>query len=217
MTRAATTTEGRALALLGAGVSPEQVASAIGVTVSRISQLLSDSEFAAEVAELRYQSLAKHNALDNKYDTLEDTLVDKIGTLIPYMMRPGEVLKAIQVINAAKRRGQSTPEQITNQQTVVTITMPTLIVNKFITNVNNQVIQAGNQELLTIQSGSLLKEAQALALTRGLQHGTNGQNTLPAIEGEASTSAAPTSGANFPARAQQEESSFNPAGCFIPA
>lgn len=77
------------------------------------------------------------------------------------MMRPMEVMKAISVINGAKRRGQSAPEQVTNQQTTVSIVMPTVIVNKFVTNIHNQVIQAGTQELLTIQSGSLLREAQA--------------------------------------------------------
>lgn len=220
MARSQTTTEGRALALLGSGqVSPEQVASACGVTVSRISQLLSDPEFAAEVAELRYQNLSKHNLRDSKYDALEDRLVDKLSDLLPLMMRPLEVLKAIQVINAAKRRGQSTPEQITNQQTVVSITMPTVIVNKFVTNVNNQVIQAGDQELLTIQSGSLLKEAQTAALERGVLNGTHERISAgtPGSKEGAGVIQTQNTLPSFPARTQQEESSFDPAGHFVPA
>lgn len=155
--------EERALKLLGSGLGPEAVASAVGVTVSRISQLLSDSEFAAEVSTLRYNSLSKHNERDETYDTLEDALITKLKQNLPLMCRPMEILKAIQVINAAKRRGQSAPESITNQQTVVNITMPTQIVNKFTTNINNQVVQAGSQELLTIQASKLKDLSTALA------------------------------------------------------
>jgi hypothetical protein len=152
-------TEERALTLLGQGINPEMVASAVGVSISRISQLLSDSEFAAKVSELRFQSLAKHNERDNKYDQMEAQLQDKLSDLIPYMMKPIEVLRAIQIINGAKRRGSSAPESITQQNTIVQLTMPVKIVNNFSqniqTNIHNQVVKAGEQELVTIQSGRM--------------------------------------------------------------
>ena len=72
------------------------------------------------------------------------------------MLRPAEILKAIQVVNAAKRRGQSAPEHINNQQTIVNITLPTSIATKFVTNVKNQVVEAGEQQLLTMPSSQLL-------------------------------------------------------------
>lgn len=216
MTRAATTTEERALALLGAGVPPEQVAPAVGVTVSRISQLLSDPEFTAKVANLRFEALSKHNERDSKYDSIEDRLVDKLSDLLPLMMRPMEVLKAIQVINTAKRRGQSAPDHITNQQVVVSITMPTTIINKFVVNGNNQVIQAGNQELLTIQSGSLLKEAQTAVLERGVQNGTH-ERVIAATTSDQQSIGTYQAPKQLTNRTQQEESSFDPAGRFVPA
>jgi hypothetical protein len=160
MSNSLTTTQARALNLLGHGIGPEAVASALGVTTSAISQLLSDEQFSAQVAELRFQNLNKHNERDNKYDSIEDELVEKMKDLIPLMMRPLEVLKAIQVINAAKRRGASAPDSITNQQTIVQINLPSITVTKFTTNIQNQVIQTGQQELLTIQSGTLLKEVK---------------------------------------------------------
>jgi len=155
MTSTTTTTEDRALALLGQGLGPEVVAAAVGVSTSRISQLLSASEFAAKVAELRYENLAKHNSRDATYDTLEDTLVEKLKDCLPFMMRPMEILKAIQVINTAKRRGVSAPEHITNQQTVVQLVMPTQIIQNFTKNINNQVIKAGDQDLITVQSSRM--------------------------------------------------------------
>lgn len=172
-------TTSRAITLLGSGVSPEQVAAAIGVTSSRISQLLGDPEFTARVAELRFETLQKHNLRDSQYDTLEDSLISKLSDLLPLMMRPMEVLKAIQIINAAKRRGVSSPEQVINQQTVVNITLPTKAVTKFVTNINNQVIQAGEQQLLTIQSGTLMKELGAQPQEVPRNEPASHQNSLP--------------------------------------
>lgn len=154
-----TSTESRALALLGSGIAPETVAASLGISVSRISQLLSQEEFAARVAELRFQNLAKHNERDNAYDSLEDTLLERLRDCIPLMHRPMELLKAIQVINTAKRRGQSTPESIIEKQQIIQLNIPAQIINKFQTNIQGQVTTITTsdttQNLLTIQSGSL--------------------------------------------------------------
>lgn len=155
MNTARTSTEDRALALLGQGLSPEIVASAVGVSASRISQLLSDTEFATKVAEARYENLAKHNERDNKYDILEDKFLDKMEDLLPFMMKPMEVLKALSVINAAKRRGSSAPDSLIQKQQVVPLIMPTQIIQQFTTNINNQVVKAGEQELITVQSSRM--------------------------------------------------------------
>ena len=161
-------TEDRALSLLGSGLGPETVATALGISISRISQLLSSDEFAAKVAELRFKNLSAHNERDSKYDSIEDELIEKMQNLLPLMMRPMEVLRAIQVINTAKRRGQAAPEQITNQQTVVNLVLPSVLVNKFTTNIHNQIVSAGAQDLVTMQAGTLLN---TLKSTKGVPNG----------------------------------------------
>lgn len=154
-----TSTESRALALLGSGISPSVVAASLGVSESRISQLLSDDAFATQVATLRYEALQKHNARDSSYDSLEDKLLEKMEDCIPLMHRPMEILKAISVINAAKRRGSSTPDSITEKQQIIQLQIPIQIINKFTTNLEGQVTTITTaqkeQSLLTIQSGSL--------------------------------------------------------------
>lgn len=148
-------TEKRALELLGKGISPTHVASAIGISDSAISQLLSRPEFAESVAELRYKNLLTHSARDENADSLEDKLLKKLEDLIPFLMRPLEIARIYQIVNSAKRRGQSTPESITAQHEVVQLIMPISITNKFTVNSANQVIQAGAQPLITVQSGSM--------------------------------------------------------------
>lgn len=156
-----TSTEERALKLLGTGVSAEQVAAALGVTPARISQLLADENFAAQVAELKYTNLLSHSQRDDQADTIEDKLLAKIENLLPLMMRPMEAIKAYQVINGAKRRGSQGLQGAVATQTIVQIAVPVQITQKFITTPQNQVVQAGEQQLLTIQSGSLLKSVSA--------------------------------------------------------
>lgn len=156
-----TSTEERALKLLGTGVSAEQVAAALGVTPARISQLLADENFAAQVAELKYTNLLSHSQRDDQADKIEDKLLTKIENLLPLMMRPMEAIKAYQVINGAKRRGSQGLQGAVATQTIVQIAVPVQITQKFITTPQNQVVQAGEQQLLTIQSGSLLKSVAA--------------------------------------------------------
>lgn len=162
-------TEDRALRLLGSGLPPETVAASLGITASRISQLLSDENFAAAVADLRYQALAKHNERDSGYDELEDTLLTRLKDCLPLMHRPMEILKAIQVINQAKRRGSSAPEAITQKQAVINLTLPIQILNQFKSNAQGQVVSVGNQSLITIQSGNLD------SLAKGVQNGSADQ------------------------------------------
>lgn len=162
--------EERALKLLGSGVQAEAVANALGVTPSRIAQLLSEKHFAAKVAELRYDNLQSHNRRDASYDSLEDMLLLKLEKALPLMTKPESILKGISIVNGAKRRGQSAPAQVTNQQNIVNLILPAVITEKFAINIDNQVTKAGDQDLLTMASGNLLKQVEEAASNRLLEH-----------------------------------------------
>lgn len=162
----------RALELLGDGISSSLVAQTLGVTESYISQLLADELFLKGVVERRYEALAKHNKRDAEYDSLEDTLLIRLKETLPMLYDPIRITKVLQVINAAKRRGQSSPESITQQNVIVNLTLPTAVIDRFSVtkNVDNQILEAGQQKLLTIQSGTLMdrvtqaaKEKQGIA------------------------------------------------------
>lgn len=168
--------EEKALNLLGSGISAENTASALGVSPSRISQLLAVVAFSDEVSKLRYTALQSHNVRDNRYDSLEDRLIKKLEHSLPLMVKPADIVNALTRVNAAKRRGQSAPQQVVNQQNIVNLTIPTVIADKFAINVNNQVVKAGEQELQTMPSGNLLKQVED----------AREKNQARLIEGEAS-------------------------------
>ena len=168
--------EERAMKLLGNNLGPEIVAQATGVSVSRISQLLSDPQFSAKVMDLRCNALQKHNDRDEQYDAIEDTLIAKLKDLIPFMYKPGEVLGAIRVINGATRRGVKAAVHEGTSTTVVNITLPSIITQRFVTDINNQVISAGEQDLVTVQSSAMGK----LTLTHASSLANNINNkTIP--------------------------------------
>jgi hypothetical protein len=164
-------TESRALTLLGQGLSVSVVANALGVTDSAISQLLSQPEFAAEVKNRKFAALARHNTIDENYDKMETALQKKLHEAIPMMFKPREILHAIQIVNNAKRRGMPTQDAQHEQGKVVPLIIPTIISQRFVTNINQQVIQAGHQDLTTIQSSQISR------LLEGAKHE---QPALPA-------------------------------------
>lgn len=158
---ALSSTEERALKFLGQGVGPEQVAMALGITPSAISQMLAQEHFSKLVTEARCINLTAHSERDLKADSIEDKLLAKLDGLVPLMFKPGEVVNALSKVNALKRRGASSHEAITSQQTVVTLNIPVQILNQFTKDSNNQVIKAGEQTLITVQSGSMQSLLQA--------------------------------------------------------
>jgi hypothetical protein len=149
--------DSRIIDLLGKGITAEQTALALGCSPAYISQKLSDADFSAEVATARYEALRKHNARDDKYDELEDKLLEQLESYLPLLVDPMKIARVLQTINSSKRRGSGTPESITNKQEFVNLMIPTVIVNQYKVNSDNQVIKIGQDDLLTVQSGSLLK------------------------------------------------------------
>ena len=159
-------TEGRALELLGKGLSTSVVASALGVTDATVSQFLAVPEFAAEVQSLRFASLQESTELDDTYTSMESKLLTKLENSMAFISKPRDILSAITVMNSAKRRGQTDPEQANADNKVAQLSIPAVISQKFTVNVFNQVTevtdaQGKNSELVTIDSSSLSRAVSA--------------------------------------------------------
>lgn len=148
-------TQQRLLEMLGNGLAPTVCASALGISESYISQCLGEEEFAMAVTAKRFANLQAATKRDRSYDSIEDELIEKMQQLLPMMYKPMEVLRAITVINAAKRRGADAAPNTVVHTTIVKLTIPVAVQAKFVRNVNNQVIEAGEQELVTIAATNL--------------------------------------------------------------
>lgn len=143
--------ESRAIKLLAAGLSAAKVAESLGVDSSRISQLLDQEEFKGQLADEKFSLLNRHNEADAKLDSLEDKVRDRLEQTVDMIYDPMKLTRIFQVVNAAKRRGMAVVGDGFSNSTVVSLTIPQRVVNNFVVNSNNQVIQAGGEDLITIQ------------------------------------------------------------------
>lgn len=150
----------RAIELLGTGLGNTVVAQAIGVTESRIAQLMSTDSFRAEVMQLRFENLQRHNVTDARYDDMESRVLTQLEDNLPLVQKPMELVRILATLNNAKRRGSEHIDTNSTQSNIVTLLMPTMITQQFTTNINNQVIVAGEQTLETIQGSTLLNAAK---------------------------------------------------------
>lgn len=144
--------------LLGLNLPNNVVASAVGCGESYISQLMSDENFAQEVSELRVANTMAHAARDKKYDSIEDELLvrleEKLESGLAFT-NPKEILAAIRIINAAKRRaapselaGVGTPKQVVN----LVLPESTAFAARFLVNGQNQVVEVAGKPMATMSA-----------------------------------------------------------------
>ena len=152
------------LALLGLGLPNNVVASAVGVSDSYVSQLMGVEDFARQVQELRLKNLTEIAARDKKWDSLEDRFLQKLEDLLPMggFSRPMEILKALQVLNAAKRRASPQELPAAASYTVVPLILPIVMAPKLSVNSQGQVIEVEGRVLATMPAAVVNKKLEAL-------------------------------------------------------
>lgn len=151
----------RILKMLGNGLSASVVAQAVGCDPSYISQLMQDEVFALEVAKLRCMEVEEEIARDNKYDQLEDLLLEKLENILPMLMRPRDILEALTRVNAAKRRATvGQPQDLGQKTTIVQLILPQVAISKFQLNSQGEVIEVGNRPLINLPAAELLKSLE---------------------------------------------------------
>lgn len=146
--------------MLGNNVPATAVAMAVGCEASYVSQLMSDEQFAQEVRILRMAKLTEATNRDDKLGKMEDALLDKIEDAIPLMFKPSELLGAYKILNSAQRRGASAIGDAEITKPVVPLTLPTVIVQQFVLNGNQQVVEVGGRPMITANSHALLDQVK---------------------------------------------------------
>lgn len=152
--------------LLGLNLPNNVVASAVGVSESYISQLLSEESFAKEVSELRIVSLSESAERDQAYNKIEDALLEKVQEQLDNGMfgaaNPRLILQALQVVNSAKRR--SAPQELHSQMSrpVATLILPIAIAAKFVIDSKSQVVEVEGETMATMPASGVMKKLEEL-------------------------------------------------------
>jgi DNA-binding CsgD family transcriptional regulator len=164
------------LRLLGSGLAPAVVATTVGCNPSYISQLLENESFALEVAKIRCEDIEQDLARDDKYDRLEDKLVDKLENVLAFMVKPRDILLAIQVINNAKRRSSGNSLAPNEGRAIhVHLSLPVTVVKQFQLNKENEVIEVEGRTLTNMPAANLMKSLED-------KRAQNEQRSAPALK-----------------------------------
>lgn len=157
--------------LLGSGLTPDVVSTAVGCTPAYITQLMAEEEFSSEVISLRAKRLTAQNDRDTKVDSLEDKLLAKTHQMVDdnSIYKPLDIARLLVAVNKMTRRGVPATDSVVVQNRVVNLQMPTQVIQHFTLNTNSEVVEVGEQTLVTMPTSQLLEK---LAKERGKEDGS---------------------------------------------
>lgn len=150
------TTDSKALELLGSGLSQSAVASHLGLSEARISQLMAEEDFRNAVVQKRFERAQQFQEDDVKLDNMERKVVDRLNKAIALCHKPMELARIFETLNRAKRRTDPAASQ--NQaptQVIVQLNLPTALVQQFRKNGQSQIVEVDGMPLVTAQSTQL--------------------------------------------------------------
>lgn len=146
--------------LLTRGVTQIEAARAIGITPGAVTQLVQTPEVAAALEKYHAAQVSQSSQIDANYDAIELQLQEQLKKVLPLVMRPGEIANVLTRINSAKRRGVA-HTAAAGPAKVLSLNIPIALQARFVVNSANQVVEAGNQTLVTMQSSNIAKYAEA--------------------------------------------------------
>lgn len=151
-------TAGRILKYLCAGCNEVQAATACGVDPSFVSQLKQEPEFVEQIAEALRKSLVDAKEIDDNYNEIEKVAAKKLRDLMGYMQSPDQLLRVAKFANEAKKKltpvGAMNGEQVSDIAPV-RLMLPTILVQQYIVNPNQEVVKVGETNLTTLNSKSM--------------------------------------------------------------
>lgn len=171
-------TQQRIMELLGAGASQVQVAMAVGVEESYVSQLMADEGFRAAVQERRADVALKHAETDAKIDSIEEKAWRRLDQLVELETNTMKLLKIATAANAAKRRTDGSQQAASTSAPVVNITLPQSAVVEFKMTTDKQVVEIGGRSMNTMSSAHVhaaLREKKAKELAQDVTPQVSGK------------------------------------------
>lgn len=145
----------QAIKMLADGIPNVQIASALGVDESYISQLKTDPEIQERIQALAGERTAEDMSFDDAVREAEKVALDRIARNLPHA-NMGQALNAFKALNAAKlRRDGAAPG--TSGPTVqnVTLVMPMQTVVNYVTNTRNEIVEVEGKTMISASVKSL--------------------------------------------------------------
>lgn len=158
-----------AILLLAQGIPASQVAAAVGVSESYISQLRSDPDTAQAIAEKQAAASVADISFDATLARAEELALERVEKALPFA-NMGQALAAFRVLNGARRRSEPVglSGTITQNNITVQLTLPANNIPRYITNQANEIVEVEGQTMLTATPRSLDTILAARSQAQGL-------------------------------------------------
>lgn len=158
-------TQQQALEMLAQGISPVQVATAIGVTESYISQLMGDEDFRAALESHRIARSKEDLAFDAQLERTEKTYLERIEEKAKFANLQ-QSLQAFKIVNSARRRKDSAIiAGNTINNVAVVIQLPQTAAAQYVVSSQNEIIEVDGK---TMVSATPRKLDEILAARKGI-------------------------------------------------
>lgn len=133
------------------------VASAIGCDPSYISQLMEEDEFKTTVLVSRAKKAEGQVSRDKKWDSIEDAALAKAERMLPFVQKPGDLIRIASMANAAKRRATEFAGVSDDAAPTVVLNLPANSTVHFQMNAQSQVIAVEGRSMQALSTSKLAK------------------------------------------------------------
>lgn len=143
-----------AINLLAQGIPTSQVAAAVGVSDSYISQLKADEEVQRQIAERQAAHSIADSNFDNTLARAEELALEKIEKNLPFA-NMGQALAAFRILNGARRRKDDLIQKDSAVSVTVNLTLPANNIPRYITNSANEIVEVEGKTMLSATAKTL--------------------------------------------------------------
>lgn len=143
-----------AINLLAQGIPTSQVAAAVGVSDSYISQLKADEEVQRQIAEKQAAHSIADSNFDNTLARAEELALEKIEKNLPFA-NMGQALAAFRILNGARRRKDDLVQKDSTVSVTVNLTLPANNIPRYITNQANEIIEVEGKTMISASAKTL--------------------------------------------------------------
>lgn len=164
----------RILNILCSGCTESEAAMAVGVSEGYIRALKTEPDFISQIKKKLTENVERAVEIDENYAEMERLATNRLKTYLPLVSSPRDLMAIAAFANSAKKKtsiaGMHSEKGSENAKTVQ-ILMPTVILNNFSMNPNNEIVAVDGRELTTLNSASInsvvkSKEAELLELAK---------------------------------------------------
>lgn len=144
------------------GFKQVEIARAVGVDESYVSQIVNDPEYASQIEIAAVQETEKNSKYDDKLDLVEETAMDVVQRKLSLATSMKDALLVAQRVNMMKRRRDTAPATRQPQATVVNLVLPQIAVNNYVMNSQSEIIEVEGRTMISAAPAQLENLAKAV-------------------------------------------------------